>query len=346
MMTAALRSASVGLLERYARWVHRPEQEWAGAIAPRLVADIADGAGWRTESVDFTSTSLAVVTVGRPESAQRFIVKVPWTPKGSATLRRQADVLAALHLDPRLRGLHPLIPRCVKQGEIDGRHYCIEEALPGVPGSTIMARRERRGVLVAAATRIIADLHAHTREEITLERTTIDSWVNAPLFRLEEYSATQGRRTVLLEAVALLRDELTDALAGRTVRTSWIHGDFWPGNLLAAGLGASVTGVVDWDGASSRQLPLHDLLHLHVFARRLAHGDELGDIVVRAMHTGIGEAIGVSSGQVAAWLDDIPQRTAVLLYWLRHVLLFIDTGGFHDSPRWLRANVERVLVNV
>jgi aminoglycoside phosphotransferase (APT) family kinase protein len=130
------------------------------------------------------------------------------------------------------------------------------------------------------------------------------------------------------------------------VRTSWIHGDFWPGNLLSAQPGGLVTGVVDWDCASDQQLPLHDLLHLHVFTRRLTRGDELGHIVVRALRSGIGDALGVSAGEVATWLDGVPQRPAVLLYWLRHVLLFIDSESHRDKPYWLRANVEHVLVNI
>jgi aminoglycoside phosphotransferase (APT) family kinase protein len=340
------RSASMLLFERHARWTHQLEREWASEVAPRLVAGIATDAEWQTETVDFTSTSVAVATVGCVASTQRFVVKVPWTAQGATRLRRQADVLAALHLDPRLRCLHPLVPRCVKQGDVDGRYYCIEEALPGVSASTILASRARRTAFVAAATRVITELHTRTSAEISLDSATIDSWVHTPLRRLETFSASRDDRSLLLRAVARLHDELDRALTGHTVRTSWIHGDFWPGNLLAASPGTNITGVVDWDAASTRQLPLHDLLHLHVFSRRLAHGDELGDVVIRALGGGIAEAIGVPAGRVATWLDGIPQRPAVLLYWLRNIVLFIDTGGHHDSPRWLRANVERVLGNI
>ena len=107
-----------------------------------------------------------------------------------------------------------------------------------------------------------------------------------------------------------------------------------------------MTGIVDWDQAAARQLPLHDLLHLHVLARRLARGDELGEIVVHALRHGIDRTLDVPADEAADWLDGIPPRPALLLYWLRHVLLFIDSEGDHDDPRWIRGNVERVLVNV
>ncbi|WP_446220876.1 hypothetical protein [Micromonospora sp. IBHARD004] len=78
----------------------------------------------------------------------------------------------------------------------------------------------------------------------------------------------------------------------------------------------------------------------------MAGGEELGEAVVRALRRGIGEALDVPAREVAAWLDTVPQRAALLLYWLRHILLFIDSEGDHDNPRWFRGNVDRVLVNV
>jgi aminoglycoside phosphotransferase (APT) family kinase protein len=210
----------------------------------------------------------------------------------------------------------------------------------------MMLRRTRRTALLRAATEVIRDLHARTREQTLLDSAAMEAWVHAPLRRLEQFAAGRPKPNRLLDAVWRLREELTAVLTGRTVHTCWIHGDFWPGNLLASPPSAHVTGIVDWDQASPRQLPLHDLIHLHLLARRLARGGELGDIVVHALRNGIDETLGVAAGEVAAWLDGIPQRTALLLYWLRHILLFIDSEGDHDNPRWLRGNVERVLVNV
>lgn len=347
-MRGAVRWARPVLRERLSRRLHRPERRWIAAVAPRLVAGImaAGDTDWRTDAVAFTSTSVAVATVTHPGSTRSFVVKVPWTAGGAEGLRRQAAVLATLRVDSRLPCLHPVLPRCVGQGEVEGRYYSVEEALPGVPASVIMLRRSNRGALLGAAAQLIGDLHAHTRQQILLDGTAVEAWVDAPLRRLEAFAATRPQRDRLLEVLWRLREELADTLLGRTVLTSWIHGDFWPGNLLATRPGALVTGVVDWDRAAACQLPLHDLLHLHVLARRMARGDELGDVVVRALHQGIEEALGVPAGEVAAWLNGMPQRPALLLYWLRHILLFIDSEGDHDNPRWLRGNVERVLLNV
>jgi aminoglycoside phosphotransferase (APT) family kinase protein len=346
-MSMTWRRAPLLLRERRTHWLHRPERAWTAAVAPTLVARVAaPAADWRTETVIFTSTSVVVATVARPGSARRFVVKVPWTAEGSESLRRHTEVLATLRMDPRLHGLRAILPHCVDRGEIAGRPYCVEEALPGVPATTIVLRRARRAALLRAAARVIGDLHACTREQVLLDDLAVDGWVHSPLRRLEAFAAGRPRHARLIDAVHRLREELMTVLIGRAVETSWIHGDFWPGNLLAAPPGAHVTGVVDWDRAAARQLPLHDLLHLHVFARRVVYGDEFGDVVVRALRDGVAEALGVPATEADTWLGGIPSRPAVLLYWLRHILLFIDSEGHHDNPRWLRGNVERVLANV
>ncbi|GAA1613709.1 phosphotransferase family protein [Catellatospora bangladeshensis] len=346
-MTVLWRAARLRLHEQRTRWLHRAERTWAGAVAAQLVGACVAGRGraWHTEAVAFTATSVAVVMVASPGSPRRFVVKIPWTAEGVRRLRRQARVLTDLHRDPRLHRLRPLIPRCAGQGEFDGRYYCVEEALPGVPAGGIALRSARHATLLESAVCLISDLHARTSEVTRLDDATVGAWVDLPLRRLDAYAATRPRGDRLRQGIRRLQDEIVGTLSGRSVRTSLIHGDFWPGNLLV-GSGADVTGVVDWDHAAARQLPLHDLLHLHVLAHRLAHGAELGDVVLRALHHGLSDALDVPAQRVGTWLDGIPQRPAVLLYWLRHIRLFIDSEGHHDNPRWLRGNVERVLVSV
>ncbi|MFU8851164.1 phosphotransferase family protein [Micromonospora sp. SL1-18] len=347
-MRGAVQWAQPVLRDRLACWLHRPERSWTATVAPRLVAraTATDPTRWQTESVAFTSTSVAVATVRGRGADGCYMVKVPWAQQATEGLWRQAEVLDQLWTNPRLPGLRPLLPYCMAQGEVEGRYYCVEQALWGAPASGMMLRRSRRATLLASASRVIRDLHQRTQERTLLDRAALEEWVDVPLRRLRAFAATHPRRGRFLDTVWRLREELVVALVGRTVHTSWIHGDFWPGNLLATSPDGHVTGIVDWDKASARQLPLHDLLHLHVLARRLARGDELGEIVVQALQNGIDQALDVPADEAADWLDGIPPRPALLLYWLRHILLFIDSEGDHDDPRWIRRNVERVLAGV
>ncbi|HET8657793.1 MAG TPA: aminoglycoside phosphotransferase family protein [Micromonosporaceae bacterium] len=328
-------------------------------VAPRLVAEVAPqlvaGAGadgrWRTDRVTVTGTEVAVAVVSCRTTGRRLVLKVPYTSEGAQRLDRQAEVLTALHADPRLDGWRSVAPRHLGHGEAGGRRYWVEEAVPGRPPGAALLRGARDGEVLDTAAALVADLHARTGQQRLLDRATVEAWVEQPLRRIEASCAGRARleahrgqrahRARLLEAAGQVRAELSAALAGRTVRACLIHGDFWPGNLLASG--RVTTGVVDWDQAGAGQLPLHDLLHLHVMARRMTTGDELGGVVVRALREGVPDAIGVRPDRVASWLGGIPPRPAVLLYWLRHVSLFIDSEGHRDNPRWLRGNVERVL---
>jgi hypothetical protein len=177
-----------------------------------------------------------------------------------------------------------------------------------------------------------------------VDDTAVEAWVHLPLRRLERLAHAHGRGGELRAGVERLRRELSGALLDRTVRLSWIHGDYWPGNILAATQSGRITGIVDWDQAAGDQLRLHDLLHLHLYARRLRRGEELGEVVIEALKAGVAEAIGVRTDRVDAWLDGIPPRESLLLYWLRHVTLFLDSDGHRDNRYWIRNNIERVLL--
>ena len=335
--------ASASRLRRYG-WRQRHRRGWLSRMAPQLVAAAvpeASPGAWRTESIALSDTSVAVAVVGCAGSARRVVVKLPSTVEGAESLRRQADALAALHADHRLGGWLHLVPRTLAQGEVDGDAYWVEEALPGTPVTAPALRRAGERAVLDDAVRLIDDFHARTSERRLLDDATVRAWVERPLRSIERRVAGLAGPDRCTDSLHRLGAELSAVLVGRSTRTCWIHGDFWPGNLLARG--AAVTGVVDWDRAAAHQLPLHDLLHVHTFARRLTSGAELGDLVLNAVDRGIGDAIGVPVEQVDRWLDGIPQRAAMLLYWLRHVSLFIDSEGHGDNPRWLRGNVERVL---
>jgi hypothetical protein len=329
-----------------ARWRYRSELRWVAAAAPRLVSrtEPMPGDGWRTEAVRWTRTSLAVAVVAHHGSGCRRVVKVAATADGVLSLRRQIRVLWALTDDRRLQDWRAVLPRPLDGGDIDGRYYCVEEALAGEPSARLLRRGRAPAVLDASAS-LISDLHSRTAKQRRLDDVAVEAWVEVPLRRLEQLARSRARREALLKGVERLRGDLSDALLGRSVRLGWIHGDYWPGNILASARSGRITGIVDWDQGGPDQLRLHDLLHLHLFARCIRRGEELGDVVIEALEAGIPRAIGVDAGRVNAWIDDLPPRASLLLYWLRHVTLFLDSDGHHDNRYWIRNNIEKVLLH-
>jgi hypothetical protein len=272
------------------------------------------------------------------------VVKIPAGPEGAASLRRQARVLLTLARDPRLRDWRAVLPMPLDQGEIQGRYYCVEEALPGEPGARLLRRGHRAPAVLEASARLIDGLHSRTAQERPVDGAAVEAWVELPLRRLERLAGSRARRGELRAGVERLRRDLSGLLLGRAVRTSWIHGDYWPGNVLAWPRSGRITGIVDWDQAAADQLRLHDLLHLYLYARCLRRGEELGDAVVEALEAGVPEAIGVGADRVDTWTDGLPPRASLLLYWLRHVTLFLDSDGHRGNRYWIRNNVEKVLL--
>jgi aminoglycoside phosphotransferase (APT) family kinase protein len=327
---------------RRAGWGGAPRSGWAGTVAPTVVAAAEPEPGdWLTESITLTDTAV-VVAVVRSRSGRRRVVKIPCTTEGAESLRRQAGVLEALRAEPRLAGWAEVTPRPLASGAVDGHRYWVEDAVPGTPVTGTAMRTLRDGPVFAAAVRLIEDLHARTAEASTVDSADISLWVDQPVGRLAAFCAAHPRHRADLPALGRLGARLSEQLTGWRVRTSWIHGDYWAGNLLISG--PAVTGVVDWDRAGARQLPLQDLLHLTLFAERARSGCELGEVVVRLLdEDAAADAIGVPAGQLDAWLGGVPPATAVLLFWLRHISLFIDSEGHGDNRDWLRRNVHTVL---
>jgi aminoglycoside phosphotransferase (APT) family kinase protein len=330
------------------RWRHQPELRWTMAVAPRILADLEGTSEdrWRAETAMWTGTSVAIAVVTDRQHDRRLVVKIPATVEAAASLRRQVQVLSALADDPRLRDGQASLPLPVHEGEVAGRYYCVEAALPGEQAARLIRRGEHAGAVLDASARLIGGLHSRTAQERRLDDATIEAWVDRPVQRLERFALMRRRSQELLPSVERLRDHLSGSLLGRTARLSWIHGDFWTGNILASSQSGGITGLVDWDQATPDQLRLHDLLHLYLYARRLRRGEELGEVIVGALRVGLPTVIGVPAGLVDAWTDGMPSRSALLLYWLRHVTLFLDSDGHCDNRYWLRNNVERVLAHV
>jgi Phosphotransferase enzyme family len=189
-------------------------------------------------------------------------------------------------------------------------------------------------------------LHRSTATTVLGDFGLAGRWVDA---HLDELSRHGGRNKPLAGGLERLRDELCDALEGITFSAAWIHGDYWLGNLLFSGEPSTPAGIVDWDAAAPIELPLHDLLHLLLYTRRLVTGEELGQIVRRQLSGGAWSSQERRLlDRYGAWRHDgsLSDRHALLLYWLRHVALHARQQRPPVGYRyrlWERRNVDPVL---
>jgi hypothetical protein len=166
-------------------------------------------------------------------------------------------------------------------------------------------------------------------------------WVVEPL---ERVAALDGLSVAQRATAAALRERLNGELHGAEQRTSWIHGDYWPANVLLDSQG-TVRGIVDWDRAAPDELALHDVLHALLYARKLHLREPLGVVVARQLRAP--DWSPEEQRALAAVLDDaaaVTSPSAVTLYWLRHVAENLRRdSAYATNQGWLRGAVLPVL---
>jgi aminoglycoside phosphotransferase (APT) family kinase protein len=335
----------LGRLRR--RWEQRHELVQAVRLVPHVLEQLVgpDAKSWSIADARWTDNRVAVVRVVPEPESPPIILKLAATVHGSQSLAREKTVLDALREIPALEEWRVRVPAVLGHGGVEKRMWLAETALPGTPARALLGDPEQRRWLLPAALTAIGQLHAQTAVVRAVESADLDTWIDEPAARLARLIGGIGRVPVL----ETLRNDLRSALLGRPLPIGWIHGDFWPGNLLVDSVAGTVTGIVDWDQAGAEQLPLHDILHLALYSRRLAGGGELGEIVRHALRRPDDLERWVAelqpegpAGEAPGWLAE-DHHSTVLLYWLHHVGSFAEAGGHADSRFWVRHNIEAVL---
>jgi hypothetical protein len=319
------------------------------AITP--LPDTPPPATWtvhRIAATDSDKTVLIIGPSGRPPTA---LLKLASTDDSAMmSLRQQVDVLTMLHADGRLAEWRTLVPTLLAVGEIDGHAYVVEQLLLGRAATGVLSRPAARVRMQVAAAAAIGELHRRTAASVVVDAGMLERWIDAPLQVVRHVTATLPRAAGNERAIERLATELHDALAGRTLAVSMVHGDFTPGNILVTPDGATLTGIVDWELGAHEDLPLLDLLLLLLSVRRVVHRCELGT-VVQALLDGAGrtphEQALVDAAEVALPGDAVGMRALVLLCWLRYVAATLGKSQYFARHRlWMMKNIEAVLQSV
>lgn len=303
---------------------------------------------------DLTSTGIAIIALAPIGEPLCCVIKMPMTSEAANGLERETAILTTLHADVRLGRWRDLLPRPRAHGSAGGQAYRVDSALPGHPVLEPGMGARTRATLLNVAADAIQVLHRATAMTVPGDFKLAETWVDTHVRELERHS---GRRRTTASLLERLRDELYEALAGRSFSAGWVHGDYWLGNLLFGDLLFSTqgsmtgapTGIVDWDASAPLELPLHDLLHLLLYTRRQLTGRQLGHIVRDQMlHGGWFAEERFVLDRYASWHHDgsLSERHALLLYWLRHAAMHARQQSSHAGYRyalWERRNVLPVL---
>ncbi|HYI53479.1 MAG TPA: phosphotransferase [Microlunatus sp.] len=303
-------------------------------LAPALAACGLDP---DTTYVMLTSDSDTLV-VALEADPERLIAKIATSAAASRGLDQHVASLTRLR--SLLDGLasEALLPRVVRDGQLYGNRVVIETQLPGHAAT---ARLSDATTTVAAAA--LTEIHRATTVTRTVDHATLARWVDEPLDYLRGLRGLPGDA----QGLDRLREILHGALLGREVAMAWVHGDFWPGNVLVeetveadGGGGVRVTGLADWENAEPDGLPDIDLLHWWLATQPV----ELGAAVLDAVAHPAEIRRRLADLSITLPNPQLALEHVVLLTWLQHVTAGMDrTSADHLGRVWLARNVKPIL---
>lgn len=304
--------------------------------------------GWAVRRVISVTSDIAVLTLAPWGSeADVAVLKLSRTEGGAASLRRGAELVSQLNANPDLAPLRHLLPQVLGQGALAGYTFTAERALPGVDARTVLSDPRRTARMQEDAAATLQVLQGKTGKLTLVGDELARKWVDAPIAIIGHLAENQPGIERNLATLERLRVELRQTLIGRRVLTTWVHGDFVPGNILIAPGTGAITGLIDWDQGGTADLPLVDIVQL-LLASHVAGGNrELGELVaglLRGVPLSDREVELVERVQSQLGGDRFNIRELVLLCWLRHISGNLSKSRMYGRHSWwLRRNVEQVL---
>ncbi len=334
-------------------WNNRAHLERASQLIPSIVPTIPPIADaplpdtWTNRRCISTVNDTVVIAMGAPNRAPTVALKLPQTDFAFRSLQRQKAVLKTLWDDTRLGEWRALLPKLLAEGNVSGQPYVVEQILPGIEARQIVSDPAARLRMQVAAVNAIGKLHRLTANAVVVNEERLVRWIDEPLRLIRDVTRTLPRAADHQDAIARLAVELRQALLGRRLSVSWVHGDFAPGNILVTPDGSALTGIVDWDLAQPDDLPLLDLIQLVLSTRMLVQRRELGEVLgglLRGEKWTPHEQALLDQAQSARVEDRVSPRAMLLLCWLRHVSDNVTKSTrYANHWLWVAKNIEAVL---
>ncbi len=267
------------------------------------------------------------------------LLKASDSTLGRTHLRRQTDVLRALHTDTRLGAWRRLVPSVLDDGDAGGSYAVIESRLAGRGGGEALRDPARRRRFRSSAVSVISELHRCTATPVVVGDEELRLWVAEPMAQVVR-ALPRGRRA----EAERLTELLTERLRGRVVTTAWTHGDYTADNVLTAPDGR-VVAIVDWCQAHQRGLAVLDVVSFLLTSERELLGSELGAIVLEHLadiRSADNELLARAQRMLGGSVLDV--RLLTLLGWLAHVAQnMAKSPSFAANPVWVRRNLVAVV---
>jgi hypothetical protein len=259
------------------------------------------------------------------------VLKIPQQRVPTGTFAAQNRQLSTLRATLAGNPLLSLFPSDQQELHIGGWVAGLEDRLPGQSAFRSLGNSSHLTRIFRSATTTLESWYTPRPEPQTVDRALFHELWEAPLTPLADALAKQDQIQTWQQILQRLRDRAT----GKTLPVVPNHGDFWLNNLLVNEQTLELTGIVDWDRATPRGLPLLDLFHLLMWRTRLITPDLIPRLL-RGFLKNSGapndelirhhcKAIGLDP----SWIPDLFCR-----YWLGQIAQ--RTGEFFPGPKSLQ----------
>lgn len=296
---------------------------------------------WQVERIIPNTGEVRVMTVASRSYPEKVILKIPAASDALERLKRSSAALACMHVNLRSFECRGLLPQILVEQLSKPNPFLVESMVPGRQAETFLRDAVKRDAVLEVAIKKITELHKGTREVTTIDEAILELWIDQHVKRICMFT---GEETSSGRGIQQLAEELRDVLSGQVMTTSWIHGDYSPQNILLAEDGSRVTGIVDWERACSRQLPVLDIMHLLLSTRMLVEGKELGDVVYSFLTNqpvSAREHRFIYTDGLMAENPALELRTLILLTWFRHAAS--SNARQYGNLLWFNKNIKHVI---
>jgi len=196
-----------------------------------------------------------VVLHDRNEPGRDAILKLALND-GRDKLLNRAGRNAAL-MAGTLAGRSGFVPRTLGHGAMPGHSYVLEERLSGCDGFQLLERGWPLSRLAETVWDFLEEWMRATRRTVRMTQEDFHRWAPS---QPEQWRRLVGSRAA--QVLGELTPRLCAYMVGRERTVVASHGDLWLGNVLFDEETGDMRGLLDWDSADLRGLPLVDALSL------------------------------------------------------------------------------------
>lgn len=303
---------------------------------------LAAAADWERAGEPRADADLGAVVVRSRANGELGVLRFARTGLGARSLLRHEAAIASLCTAPVSPEWRAIAPAVLAASDEVRRPWLVETHLDGVDAREVAEVRGHE-LLSARAGAAIGLLHATTARETAVDDDVLRAWVDEPVAELREIAGTPLRAGADHAALDRVQDLLRHEIGGRVLTTCFAHGDFWLGNVLAAGDG-TITGLVDWERAGAPGLAALDVMTLVLTGRVEQRRREFGPVVRDLLRTGAFEPWEQELLAAGPGAGELPERTVLLLAWLHHAASNLQKRNhYRANTVWVTTNVHYVL---